>query len=97
LFAKIVVRPDDDVFIVRVPFDLIVWSTREGIGTICSPGFVFEYNVVLLSFREVSCDVWPDFAGVAVVSEVCMVGVDYDGDGSSFEQVGPASESSHDS
>jgi hypothetical protein len=80
LFTEIVVQPDDDVFIVRISFDLVVQSSGEGIGTICCPRFVFEYNVVLLPFREVSCNTWSDFAGVAVVSEVCVVGVDYDGD-----------------
>jgi hypothetical protein len=51
----------------------------------------------LLPLREVSCNAWPDFTRVVVISEVCVVGVDYDRDGGSFEQVGPAAESSHDS
>jgi hypothetical protein len=80
LFTKVVVRPDDDVFIIRISFDLVVWSSGEGISTICCPRLVFEDNVVLLPFREVSRNVWSDFAGVVVVSEVCVVGVNYDRD-----------------
>jgi hypothetical protein len=80
LFAEVVVRPDYDIFVVWVPFDLIVWSTGKGIGSICRPRFVFEYDVILLPFREISCDVWSDFVRVMVVSEVCVVSVDYDGD-----------------
>jgi hypothetical protein len=80
LFAKVVVWPDNDVFVVWVPIDLVIWSTGEGVGSIRRPRFIFKYEVVLLPFREVSCDAWSNFAGVAVVSEVGMVGVDYDGD-----------------
>jgi hypothetical protein len=84
LFAKIVVRPDSNVFVVQVPIDFIVWLVGEGISAVGRSGFVFKYDVVLLPLGEVSCDARPDFAGVTVVSEVCMVGVDYDGDRSSF-------------
>jgi hypothetical protein len=96
LFAKIMIWPDNDILIVQISLDFVVWSSGKGVCMVCSPRFVFEYDIVLLPFREVSCDMWPDFVGVAVVSEVCMVGVDYDGDGSPFEQMGPAAESSHD-
>jgi hypothetical protein len=84
LFAKIVIRPDSNVFIVRISLDLVVWSAGEGIGSISCPGFIFEYDIVLLPLGEVSCDAWSDFAGVTVVSEVCMVGVDDDGDRGPF-------------
>jgi hypothetical protein len=96
LFTKVAVQLDYDVFIVQISFDLVVWSMGEGIGMIRRPRLIFEYDVVLLPFREVSYDVWSNFVGVTVVSEVCVVGVDYDRDGSSFEQMGPAAESSYD-
>jgi len=41
--------------------------------------------------------VWPNFAGLSVVPKVRVVSIHQDGDGCSFEQVGPAAESSHDS
>jgi hypothetical protein len=85
LFAKVVIQPDYDIFIIWVSFDLVVWLTGEGIGTIRSPRLIFEYDVVLLPLREVSCNAWSNFAGVTVVSEVCMVSVDYDRDRSPFE------------
>jgi hypothetical protein len=85
LFTKVVVRPDDDVFIIQVSFDLVVWSSGEGISAVCCPGFIFEYDIVLLPFREVPCDAWSDFAGVTVISEICVVGVDNDGDRGPFE------------
>jgi hypothetical protein len=85
LIAKVVIWPDGDVFIVWVSFDLVIGSSGEGICMVCGPRFVFEYDVVLLPFGEISCDAWSDFAGVTVIPEVCVVGVDYDGDGSPFE------------
>jgi hypothetical protein len=80
LLAKVVVRPDNDVFIIWVSLDLIIRSSGKGVCTICCPRFVFEYDIILLPFREVSCNAWADLAGVAVLSEVCVVGVDYDRD-----------------
>jgi hypothetical protein len=97
LLAEIMVWPDYDIFVVWISFDLIIWSMGKGVSTICSPRLIFEYDVVLLPFREVSCDMWSNFAGIVVISEICVVGVYYDGDGGSFEQVGPAAESSHNS
>jgi hypothetical protein len=84
LFAEIVVWPDSDVFIVRIPFDLVIRSARESVSAVGCSRFIFEYDVVLLSLGEVSSDSWPDFAGVTVVSEIRMVGVDDDGDGRSL-------------
>jgi hypothetical protein len=52
----------------------------EGIGTICGPRFVLEYDVVLLPFGEVSCDAWSNFAGVVIISEVGVIGIYYDRD-----------------
>jgi hypothetical protein len=83
-FAKVMVRPDSDIFVVQIPFDLVIWSAGEGVSAVGCPGFIFEYDVVLLPLGEVACDAWSDFAGVAVISEVCVVGVDYDGDRSPF-------------
>jgi len=40
---------------------------------------------------------WPNFAGLSVIPKVCMISIHQDGDGCSFEQMGPAVESSHDS
>jgi hypothetical protein len=80
LLAKVVIQPDGDVFIVWISFDLVVRSTGEGVGAICGSRFIFEYDIVLLPLREVSCNVWSNFAGIAVISEVCVVGVDYDRD-----------------
>jgi hypothetical protein len=80
LLAKVVVRPNNDVFVVWIPFDFVVRSAGEGICAVCCPWFIFEYDVVLFPFGEIPCDAWPDFAGVTIISEVCVVGVDYDGD-----------------
>jgi hypothetical protein len=85
LFAKIVVWPDNDIVVVWVSVDLVVGSVGEGVGAVCGPGFVFENDVVLFPFREVSCDAWSDFAGIAVVPEVRVVGVDDNGYGGPFE------------
>jgi hypothetical protein len=85
LFTKIMVWPDNYIFVVWISLDLVIWSVGKGVSAIGRPRFVFEYDVILLSFREVSCNTWSDFAGVAVVSEVCVVGVDYDGDGGPFK------------
>jgi len=41
--------------------------------------------------------VWPNFAGLSVVPKVCVISIYQDRDCCSFEQVGPAAESSHDS
>jgi hypothetical protein len=80
LLAKVAVQPDGDVFVVRVSIDFIIRSSGKGISAICGSRLVFEYDIVLLPLREVSCDARSDFARVAVVSEVCVVGIDYDGD-----------------
>jgi len=40
---------------------------------------------------------WPNFAGLSVVPKICVISIYQDGDGCSFEQVGPAAKSSHDS
>jgi len=41
--------------------------------------------------------VWSNFAGLSVIPKVCVVSIHQDGDCCSFEQVGPAVKSSHDS
>jgi hypothetical protein len=85
LLAKVVVWPDDDIVVVWIPVDLIVGSAGKGVGAICGPRFIFKDDVVLFSLREVSCDVWSDFAGITVVPEVCVVGVDDNGYGGPLE------------
>jgi hypothetical protein len=84
LFTKVVVRPDDNIFVVQIPLDLVIWLVGKGIGVICGPRLVLEYDIVLLPLREVSCDARSDFVGVTVVPEVCVVSINYDGDRGSF-------------
>jgi hypothetical protein len=79
LFTKVVVRPDNNVFVIWISFDFVVWSAGEGVSTIGCSGFIFEDDIVLLPFREVSCNAWPDFAGVTVVPEIRVVGVNDNG------------------
>jgi hypothetical protein len=76
LFAEVVIRPDNDIVVVWIPVDLVVGLAGKGIGAICGPRFVLKDDVVLFPLREVSCDAWSDFAGITVVPEVCVVGVD---------------------
>ena len=45
--------------------------------------------MILSKFRDVSCDVWANFAWFTIVSEVCMIGVHQDRDFCAFEQVRP--------
>jgi hypothetical protein len=83
-FTKITVWPDYDVFVVWISISFIVGVAREGICMVCSSWFVFQQDIVLLPFREISCNVWPDFSGVIIVPEVCMIGVYQDRDSCSF-------------
>src|SRR5260221_9286564 len=93
--AKVFIRPDGDVFIVQVAV-VEVRSPREHICSVCCAGLVLEENVVLFSFREVAGDALSYFSGVAVVAEVGMISVHQDGDVSSFEQVRPVPQATHD-
>src|SRR5712691_118792 len=93
--AKVFIRPDGDVFIVRVAV-VEVRSSRERICSICCARLVLQEDVVLFSFREVASDALSYFPGVAVVAEVGMISVHQDGDVSSFEQVRPVPQATHD-
>ena len=68
LLAEIMVWPDSDIFVVWVSINFIVGAAGEGVCTICGPGFVFEQDIILFSFREVSCNAWSNFSGVTIVS-----------------------------
>ena len=74
LLAEIFVGPYSDVFIFWVAAVVVVFSSRETVCSIGGTGFVFQEHVVLLAFRQVSCHLWSNFPGVAVIAEVCMVG-----------------------
>jgi hypothetical protein len=85
LFAEVVIWPDDDIVVVWVPVDLIVGSAGKGVGAVCGPRLIFKDDVVLLPLREISCYAWSDFAGITVVPEVRVVGVDNNGYGGPLE------------
>jgi hypothetical protein len=63
----------------------------EGVCSVCCSWFIFELNIVLGYFRDISHYVWSDFPWFSVVSQVCVICVYQDRDFGSFEQVGPAS------
>ena len=82
-FAEVLVGPYCYVLIVWVS-GVVILSSRECVCSICSAWFVFKEEVVLLSFREVSCDALSYFPGVAVVAEVSVICEYQDGDFCSF-------------
>jgi hypothetical protein len=85
LLAKVVIRPDNNIVVVWISIDFVVRSAGKGVGAVRGPGFVLENDVVLFPLWEVTCDAWSDFAGITVVPEVCVVGVDNNGYGGPLE------------
>ena len=52
-----------------------LWSSLlERLCLIGGAGLVFQEHVVLLAFGQVSCHLWSNFPGVAVIAKVGMVG-----------------------
>jgi hypothetical protein len=85
VIAEVSVREDGYVLIVRISFNLIVWSAREGICSVCCFWFVFKLNIVLGNFRNISCYAWSNFSWFPIVSQICVICVYQDRDFSSFE------------
>ena len=94
-FAKVFVGPYCYVLVVWVAC-IIIFSLGECVCSIGGAWFIFEEEVILLSFQEVSCDALSNFPCVAVVAEVSMICEHQDEDFCSFEQVRPCAQSSHD-
>ena len=61
LLAEIVVWPDRDIFIDWVTTRIMVFSARELISSICRAWLVFQEDIVLFTFRQVSGNSWSDF------------------------------------
>ena len=66
VLAKIFIRPYKDFFIIWVwPF--IIRPSGEGVHSVCCSWFIFQEDVVLFSFREVSHHVGANFPWVSVI------------------------------
>ena len=74
LLTEIFVGPYSDVFIFWIAAVVVVFSSREAICLIRGAGLVFQEHIVLLMFRQVSCHLWSNFPGIAVIVEVGMIG-----------------------
>jgi hypothetical protein len=84
--AEVFIGPDNDILIDRV-VAFIVRSSRKLVCSIGSPRFVFQNDIVLFSFWEVSSDSRSDFSGVPIVSQVGMIGEDKNRDMSALKEV----------
>jgi hypothetical protein len=78
VLAEIAFQPNCYIVIAGVIAYVMVFSARELISSICCARLVFQQYIVLLSFREVSCDSWTDFPRVPVVVKVGVICVDED-------------------
>jgi hypothetical protein len=85
MVAEVFVQEDGYILIIWVSFYFIVWSAGEGICSICCPWFIFELNIVLGDFGDISCYMWSNFLWFSVVPQVCMVHIYQNRDFSSFE------------
>ena len=94
-FAEVLVRPYYYIFIIRVAC-VVVFLSRGCVCPISGAWFVFEEEVILLSFWEVSCDVLSNLSCIAVVTEVSVICEYQNGDFCSFEQMRPCVQSMHD-
>jgi hypothetical protein len=83
-FTEVSVWPNCNVFIIWISINLVIGAAGKGVCTICGSWFIFQQDIVLFPFREISCDAWPNFSGVTIVLEVCMVSIYQDGDRCSF-------------
>jgi hypothetical protein len=87
VIAEIFVWEDGYILIVWISFYLIVWSAGEGICSVCCSWFIFELNIILGDFRNISHYAWSDFSWFPVVLQVCVICVYQNRDFSPFEQV----------
>ena len=71
---------------------MVVVRGQEGMGY---SWFVLQEDIVLGRFWEVSCDAWANLAWFPVISKIHVVSVYQDRDFYAFQQIGPASQSSH--
>jgi hypothetical protein len=85
VIAEVFVREDGYILIVWISFYLIVWLAGEGICSVCCSWFIFELNIVLGYFRDVSCYIWSNLLWFPVISQVCVICVYQDRDFGSFE------------
>ena len=76
LLAEVMVWPDRDIFIDRVATRIMVFSARELISSICCAWLVFQEDVVLFAFWQVSGDSRPDFPRLPIVSQVGVIRID---------------------
>jgi hypothetical protein len=62
MIAEIFVREDGDVLIIWISFYLIVRLAREGVCSVCCSWFIFELNIVLGNFGDISHYAWSNFS-----------------------------------
>jgi hypothetical protein len=68
VIAEVFVREDGYILIIWVPFYFVIQSAREGICSVCCSWFIFELDVILGNFRNISYNVWSDFLQFPIVS-----------------------------
>jgi hypothetical protein len=73
MVTEVFVGEDCYILIVWISLYFIIQSAREGVCSVCCPGFIFELNIVLGDFRDISCYAWSDFSWFPVISQVCVV------------------------
>jgi hypothetical protein len=54
MVTEVFVREDGHVFIIWISFYLVVRSAREGICSVGCSWFIFELNIILGNFRDIS-------------------------------------------
>jgi hypothetical protein len=91
VITEVFVGEDGYILIIWISFYLIVRLAREGICSVGCPWFIFELNIILGNFRDVSYHAWSDFSWFPVISQVCVVRIHQNRYFSSFEQVRLAS------
>src|SRR5882672_3590499 len=89
------IREDDNQFILILWCH--VWSPRQFISLIRVTGLVYQLNVVVGQFHDVSIDSRANFLRLAIVLEVGVVGNYHDGVCGVPHEVSPVSEASNDS
>ena len=87
VITEVFVRKDCYVLIVWILFHLIVWSVGEGICSVCCLWFIFELDIILGNFWNISHNAWSNLSWFPVVLQVCVVCIHQNRDFSSFKQV----------
>jgi hypothetical protein len=65
--TEVFVREDGYVLIIWISFYFVVRSAGEGICSVHHSWFIFELNIVLGNFRDISHYTWSDFSWFPVI------------------------------